>query len=183
MRFESKHSYFKRCARSLKNFKNICQTLSERHQMFQAYLSAGPGCSQFLQVKDSCTFYPDLYSDAMKYAVRQFGFTGNDTSVCTEIQYKGTSYKKGNFLVSKNEESIEFGELLIILIKNDAAVCFVLDVHQAEYLSEYHVYSVTKDSTRLQCLNITDLVDVYPLPSYFVNGHQVIPLKHSVLSK
>lgn len=28
MRFESKHSYFKICARNLKNFKNLCLTLS-----------------------------------------------------------------------------------------------------------------------------------------------------------
>lgn len=183
MRFESKHSYFKRCARHLKNFKNICLTLSERHQMFQAYLSAGPGYSQLLQVKDSCTFYPDLYSDAIKHAVREFGFSENSTSVSTEIQYKGTSYKKGHFLVSKNDESMEFGELLIILIQNDAAVYFVMDIHKADYHSEYHLYSVTKQSTRLQCLNMNDLVDFYPLPSYIVDGHQVIPLKHSVLSK
>lgn len=37
MRFESKHSYFKRCAKHLNNFKNLCRTLSERHQLFQAY--------------------------------------------------------------------------------------------------------------------------------------------------
>ena len=165
MRFESKHSYFKRCARNLKNFKNICLTLSERHQMFQAYLSAGPGCSQLLQVKDSYTFYPNLYSDAIKHAVREFGFSENNTSVSTDIQYKGTSYKKGNFLVSRNDESMEFGELLIILIQNDAAVYFVMDVHKADYHSEYHLYSVTKQSTRLECLNINDLVDFYPLPS------------------
>ena len=183
MRFQSKHSYFKRCARHMKKFKNICLTLSERHQMFQAYLSAGPGCSQLLQVKDSCTFYPSLYSDAIKHAVREFGFSENDTTVSTDIQYKGTSYKKGHFLVSKNDESMEFGELLIILIKNDAAVYFVMDVHEAVYHSEYHLYSVTKRSTRLQCLNVNDLVDFYPLTSYFVDGHQVIPLKHSVLSK
>lgn len=183
MRFESKHSYFKRCSRHLKNFKNICLTLSERHQMFQAYLSDGPGCSQLLQVKDSCTFYPSLYSEAIKHAVRQFGFSENNTTVSTDIQYKGTSYKKGHFLVSRNDESMEFGELVIILIQNDEAVYFVMDVHEAIYHSEYHLYSVTKQSPRLQCLNIKDLIDFYPLPSYIVDGHQVIPLKHSVLSK
>jgi len=183
MRFESKHSYFKRCARHLKNFKNICLTLSERHQMFQAYLSAGPGCSQLLQVKDCCTFYPNLYSDTIKHAVREFTFSEINTSVSTDIVYKGTSYKKGNFLVSKNDEAIEFGELLIILIQNDDTVYFVMGVHKADYHSEYHLYSVTKQNTRLQCLNINDLVDFYPLPSYILNGHQVIPLKHSVLSK
>ena len=183
MRFESKHSYFKRCARHLKNFKNICLTLAERHQLFQAYLAVGPGCTRLLQVKDSCIFYPNLYSDTIKHAVGEFGFDENNTTVSTNIQYKGTSYKKGNFLVSKNDESMEFGELVIILIKKEAAVYFVIDVHEADYHSEYHMYSVTKQSTRMQCLNINDLVDFYPLPSYIVNGAQVIPLKHSVLSK
>lgn len=151
--------------------------------MFQAYLSAGPGCSQLLQVKDCCTFYPNLYSDTIKHAVREFSFSEINTSVSTDIVYKGTSYKKGNFLVSKNDEAIEFGELLIILIQNDDTEYFVMEVHKADYHSEYHLYSVTKRNTRLQCLNINDLVDFYPLPSYIFNGHQVIPLKHSVLSK
>ncbi len=85
--------------------------------------------------------------------------------------------------MSKNDESVEFAELVIILIQNDAAVYFVMDIHKADYHFEYHLYSVTKQSTRLQCLNIENFVDFHPLPSYIVNGHQVIPLKHSVLSK
>lgn len=101
MRFESKHADFKRCARHLKNFKNICLTLSERHQMFQAYLSAGLGCNPLLQVKNSCTFVPDLYSEAIRHAVTDFAFSENDTCISTDIQYKGTSYKKGDFLVAK----------------------------------------------------------------------------------
>lgn len=149
MHFESKHSYFKRCARHLKNFKSICLTLSEIHQMFQAYLSAGPGCSQLLQVKDSCTFYSTLYSDSIKHAVREFGFSENNTSVSTDIQYKGTSYKKGLFLVAKNDESMEFRELLIILIQNDSAVYFVMDIHKAHYHSDYHLYSVTKTECKV----------------------------------
>lgn len=183
MRFESKHSYFKRCARHLKNFKNICLTLAERHQMFQAYVSVGPGSSQPLHVKDSCTFYANLYSETIKQAVSEFGFSENNTSVSTDIQYKGTMYKKGQFLVSKNDETVEFGELLIILIKNDAEVYFVMDIHKADYHPEYHLYSVKKDSVVLQCLEISDLVDFYPLTSYIVNGHQVIPLKHSIFSR
>ena len=78
------------------------------------------------------TFYPSLYSDAIKYAVTEFGFSEHNTRVSTDIQYKGTSNKKGHFLVSKNDESIEFWERLIILIQNDAAVYFVVDIHKAD---------------------------------------------------
>ncbi|XP_052433435.1 uncharacterized protein LOC127974294 [Carassius gibelio] len=41
LRFESKHMYFKQCVRKLHNFKNLCFTLSERHQLLQAFLHAG----------------------------------------------------------------------------------------------------------------------------------------------
>ena len=148
--------------------------------MFQAYLSAELGCTQMLQVKNSCIFVPNLYSDAIRYAVADFGFLESDTCVSTEIQYKGTSYKKGDFLVAKSDESMKFGELVVILIHNEAAVYFVLDVYTSEYHNEYHLYSVTKQNAQLLCLNITDLVDFYPLKSYIINGHRVIPLKHSV---
>ena len=91
MRFESKHSYFKRCARNLKNFKNLCHTLSERHQMLQAYLSAGSVGQTVLQVKGASPFYSVLYSKSIQDAVRQFGFTETNTKVTVEILYKGTS--------------------------------------------------------------------------------------------
>lgn len=41
LQFESKHTFFKQCARKLHNFTNICKTLAERHQLLQAYLSEG----------------------------------------------------------------------------------------------------------------------------------------------
>uniref|UniRef100_A0A8C2BC44 Uncharacterized protein n=1 Tax=Cyprinus carpio TaxID=7962 RepID=A0A8C2BC44_CYPCA len=41
LRFESKHTFFKQCARKLHNFKNLNSTLAERHQLLQAYLQAG----------------------------------------------------------------------------------------------------------------------------------------------
>lgn len=180
MRFESKHSYFKRCARNLKHFKNLCLTLSERHQLLHAYLSAGSGEAVF-QVKDGCPFYSGLYSKAIQDAVRQFGFTETNTKVTVEILYKGTSYKKGQFLITGNVDSVQFGELVLILIKNDT-VHFLMSVYTAEFLSDYHLYSVRKDNEKMQCLNVSDLIDFYPLPSYMKDGYQIVPLKHSVLS-
>ncbi len=181
MRFESKHSYFKRCARNLKNFKNLCLTLSERHQLLQAYLSAGSMSKPVFQDKDGSPFYSGLYSESIQDAVRQFGFTETNTKVTVEILEKGTSYKKGQFLVTGNIDSMQFGELVLILIKNDT-VHFLMSVYTSEFLSGYHLYSVRKDNEKMQCLNISDLIDFYPLPSYIKDGYQIIPLKHSVLS-
>ena len=38
MRFEAKHSYFKKLVDKLNNFKNIDYSLAKRHQALQAYL-------------------------------------------------------------------------------------------------------------------------------------------------
>lgn len=76
---------------------------------------------------------------------------------------------------------MKFRELLMIVIKNDTAVYFVMDKQKANYHPEYHLNSVAKMTTRLECLKISDLVDCYPLASYIVDGHQVIPLKHNLI--
>lgn len=149
--------------------------------MLQAYLSAGSMGRAVLQVKDSSPFYSVLYSKAIQHAVRQFDFTDTNTKVTVEIMYKGTSYKKGQFLVTGSIDSMEFGELVLILIKNDT-VHFLVSVYKAELHPEYHVYSVRKDTEKMKCLKISDLIDFCPLPSYIVEGHQMIPLKHSVVS-
>lgn len=65
----------------------------------------------------------------------EFDFSENNTCVSTDIQYTGIIYKEGNFLVSKNDETMHFGEFLIILIKNDTEVYFVMAVHKSDYLS------------------------------------------------
>lgn len=149
--------------------------MSERHQMYQAYLLAGQECSELQEVIDSCAFYPNLYSDTVQHAVRELAFSESNTTVSTYIQYKGTAYKKGQLLVYRNDEYMEFGELLLILIKEGTSVYVLMDIHKGVFLSEYHLYSVTKDSLGLQCININDLPDFYPLVSYILDGHQVIP--------
>jgi len=69
LRFESKHTFFKRCARKLHNFKNICRTVAERHQLFQAYLSAGEMFQPSVLLDKEMTFYVNDYSDKIQEAV------------------------------------------------------------------------------------------------------------------
>lgn len=151
--------------------------------MYQGYLLAGQEYSKLLEINDGCAFYLNLYSDSIKDAVRELGFSESNTTVATGIQYKGTAYKKGQFLVCRDDECMKFGELLLILIQNDMSVYLLMDIHKGTLLSEYHLYSLSKDSLGLKCIRIDDLPDFYPLVSYILNGYQVIPLKHSIVEK
>lgn len=150
--------------------------------MLQAYLAAGSLGHSVLKVKDGSTFYSVLYSKAIQDAVRTFDFTETNTKVTLEMMYKGTQYKKGQFLVTGDTDSVEFSEVVLILIKNDS-VSFLVSMHSMEYHSQYHLYSVRKENEELRCLNIIDLIDFYPLTSYMKYGYQMVPLKYCVLSQ
>ena len=46
MRFEAKHSYFKRLAKNAYNFRNVAKTLAKRHQQLMCYFFNSPGEGQ-----------------------------------------------------------------------------------------------------------------------------------------
>lgn len=76
--FESKHTFSKQCARKLQNFKSICQTLAERHQLLQAYLSAGNLFPAPIQVEKGTEFYVHDYNRKIRSSVASYEFE----SVC-----------------------------------------------------------------------------------------------------
>lgn len=105
------HSYFKRCARNLKNFKNLC-------------------------------------------------FTLNNTKISAEVMYRGTLYRKGQFLVTNNMDSVEFGELALVLRK-DEVIHFLLRKFVAEFIPEYHLHELKNQTQVMQCVKINDLAYFY----------------------
>ena len=51
MRYEAKHSYFKRVSQSVGNFINVCHTLAVRHELLQCHYRLGESyCEDTLDV-------------------------------------------------------------------------------------------------------------------------------------
>ena len=86
------------------------------------------------------------------------------------MQYNGITYRKGQFVVTKNDDSVEFGEIILILVKDDFALHFLMRVYDGEFLSHYHMYSVKKDTGRLECRLASEMIDMWPLSCYINNG-------------
>ena len=86
MRFESKHSYFKRCICNSPNFKNVCLTLAEKHQLLQAYKCAGSYFPCDVEAKQSVPLFVDTFSDNIQVALSNFHF---DTASQTKIARVG----------------------------------------------------------------------------------------------
>lgn len=112
LRFESKHSYFKQCARKLHNFKNLSATLAERHQLLQAYLNAGSPFPENVVAEKGMEFHVTDYNDDIRGSVACHNFQPGNTVACNEVTVKGTLYKKNMHVVlQKNDERIVFGNI------------------------------------------------------------------------
>ena len=130
MLFESKHSYFKRCIRYSPKLKNVCLTLAEKHQLLQAYKRAGSYFPCDIEAKQSVSLFVDTFSENIQVALSNFHF---DTApkMCYEITVKGTTYKKGQYVViGKCDNGLLLCEVLFLIIAPDSFVYFVVRVHK-----------------------------------------------------
>lgn len=179
LRFESKHSYFKQCARKLHNFKNLCSTLAERHQLLQAFLSTGQLFSPNIQVVGLANnFDGRLFNDGVQQALRTMGNRGNTTEV-SAILYKNTKYCKGLVVVvDENDHGLIFGKIVLILICQ-SRVHLIVEKHQSVPLVDLGVHCLTAEAHYV-CVDIDNLADYYPLPQYDFCGVSVVALHHSI---
>ena len=83
MRFESKHSYFKKCAYHSQNFINICHTFAQRHQLLQVYIRNGALFENTVSLENAIQFNPNLYNDSIKNA-----FMAHHTSYISKLYAK-----------------------------------------------------------------------------------------------
>lgn len=55
-------------------------------------------------------------------------------------------------------------------MKDDFALHFLMRENGGEFLPHYHIYSV-KDTVRLECRLVSELIDMWPLSYYINNGY------------
>jgi len=186
LHFESKHSYCKSCARKLHNFKNLCKTLAERHQMLQTFMSAGSLFPSELMIESSISFHTELYHVGIQWAVAPFHFNCENTAVTHKVVYKGSLYKEGLFVViSESVERYWFGKLVFMLCHNANSVFCLVEVYSGLYDIDTGLYCLMPhlidSQTQIKCVHIELLLDSFPLVGYRRDSHYLIALDHAHL--
>jgi hypothetical protein len=183
---ESKHSYFKRKARSSGQYVNITKTLAEGHQLLQAYLSAGVRVSSSISSSgDNIMFDPRLYSQAIATAA-ELALDANCTYFCSfHICKNGTEYVKDLLVVLRREESdLVFGKIMLCLFDAINNLFLIVEECRAEYVGHLGLYAMTQTREKLiSAVSYFDLLDYYPLPEYKCGSLSVVALKHAILDK
>jgi len=181
LRFESKHTYFKQCARRLHNFKNLCGTLAKRHQLLQSFLSAGTLFPPSVVVEKGTEFIVGDYNDKIRQSVAHLHFDHLNTLISHDVTVKGTTYKSNMFVVvGHNDDGLVVGKIKKAVIHNNSAVYFITEVYQAVRQPEINAYHTSPMQEAYYCVSQAELLDHYPLPEYSVWGMSLLTLHHSV---
>ncbi|XP_070406925.1 uncharacterized protein [Nothobranchius furzeri] len=180
LRFESKHTFFKQCARKLHNFRNLCKTLAERHQLLQAYLSVGNLFPPLVQAEKGTCFHVEDYNDRIRASVASCPFQLQSAVACNCVTVKGTDYRRGMYVLLQNtDDGLFMGKIMLIIVEHNLVI-FVSEKHTFVKLCDTGVYcdqGVIQD--KYVCIKHEDLLDYYPLSAYNVYDQSLIALHHS----
>lgn len=141
LRFESKHCYFKDCARKLHNFIHLSKTLAERHQLLQSYLGQGHLFPAHIQIAGEANEINERsYKRDIQMVLNTSDIDKQKTSEASAVTYKGTKYTQSLVVALEHTgETLVFGKISVIL-SDETNVFFVVLVHRTVLLVDLGVY-------------------------------------------
>ena len=175
IRFEAKHSFFKKVVRDANNFKNILLTLASRHQLMLAHYFDMPSIfkPEIAKVSDVCL---EVLDSGVRQAILN-RFSDVDTVGLTPHTFlNGTKYSKGMILSAGSTSGLpDFGRILEICIVLTTHVCFIIEPFMAYYVEHLRSYHLVKKSpTKCLLVKLEDLNDYVPLVSYLIQGRLLV---------
>jgi len=179
LRFESKHSYFKRTIRNTKNFVNLCSSLAYSHQVLQACLLENGIFPPKVQISASLN---SLVTGEITNIVCDCGYNFNACVFIKSIVYRGIDYHSSMYIViEKQSRDLLLGEIQAIFL-HAAQVHFVVYTQFAQYLPDFGVYHLCSDVNERQykCIAISTLHNHVPLCSNQVGTNFFICLKQYI---
>ncbi len=183
MRFEAKHSFFKKVARHTNCFKNIMLTLAAKHQQMIAYQIHS--CSlkkSTLEVTSVSTLPVDVLNKEVVTVLRQKYPGINEVHLAKNVTNSGINYRTGMLISFGSAGGLpEFAEILQICIVK-SSLHFVVKVLCAWYQEHFRAFQLTVSPDReVALVDLDQLTDAYPLYDYMVGGRRMMTLKRRIL--
>ena len=182
-RFEAKHSFFKKAARDLNNFKNIVLSLANKHQLMLAYFLDMP-CLYKPAVEVERATYSSVenLSTLVKQAIQHKFSHLTTVSLATTAFIHGTKYVKGMFVSFGSTSGLpDFCQILYIVVV-DSKAFFILQPFSTWYLDHFRCFEVcSTDDLQLVVVEPAELNHYAPLSAYLLQGRHLVSPKASLL--
>lgn len=182
MRFEAKHSFFKRVARNIKNFKNVLLSLSEKHQYQTAhhlYTCTFP--RHQLEVSDVSAVHIDVLDKGISNGLRDKFLNVDTVHLANNVTHNGLNYKRGMILIHGSVGGLpDFCEI-IQMVTMEQRLIFIVKRLSGWYIEHYRAYKLkTSPVKEVDLIEPQELQDIYPLADYRVGGMRLVTLKRYV---
>lgn len=180
MRFEAKHSFFKRVVRHTRCFRNILLSLSVKHQLMIAYHLHGNQTAQpSLQVTKLLTVNLTVLREDIRKAVENKFPGESNVQIANTVSYSGTSYTTGMILAHGSTGGLpDFVELIQMVVIN-GKVGFIVKCLNAWYSEHFRSFEL-ENTRSVKVIESCDLSDIIPLAAYTVAGKRMVTLKHYI---
>lgn len=183
LRFESKHSYFKRVIRNLHNFINITKALSTKHELLMSYLRLGADFRAEVKFEGTCQFQRQIYSEQLKEAVRS-SCLSNFIQESNSIIIKGTTYKKGSVLIL-NQTSYRFqvkmGQICLFLHDDHENIYIVFEILKVKFQATLGCYEIG-EVIGYECLTINKHFKYEPSNIYTIGNLICVKPKYGFIT-
>uniref|UniRef100_L7LXC8 Uncharacterized protein n=1 Tax=Rhipicephalus pulchellus TaxID=72859 RepID=L7LXC8_RHIPC len=175
MKFESKHKYFKECIRSVRNYKNVTKTLSERHQLYQSFLAARGLFSVAREFTDMST------SERLEVLARVTGTNLTDDHILLKkATIEGHTYTCNDYVLTSGTcFNVTFGSVIAIVKYQCKSLSLLLQYTPAALILCTELYNLQNSTGEMVFLNTNELLDRTPYQPYSFNGTSVIRLNFS----
>lgn len=185
-RFEQKHRFLKDVIHKGKNTINFLKTCSMRHQRYVAHLVYNglfddelllSGASQ--KAFDMCATKKKVSPLTKSIADLAIALSP-DCVVSRNIEYKGTKYREGQYVVmdlDTEEFSLSLGKIYKCVVNEKRELHFIVRQFKA-FLSVHSFYRINEPGSLL-VVRVDDLIDYYPL-SEIKSFPKTIVLHHHV---
>ena len=180
MRFESKHSFFKRCFRRLQNCKNVTKMLSEKHQLLQAYYASGSLFKEEIIPDFSHRLCLEELSTRLQCAVVASALTSRTSEVIIhKVTVRGTEYGRDMYVcVRRVNEVLYAGRIEYCILTAATEVLFVVEMYSTNVDHGLNVHRLCQLDVA-ECVKLTSILNFCPLHAYYIDG-PVLVLKHAV---
>jgi hypothetical protein len=184
MRFESKHTFFKRAIRTLDNFINVTKTLSEKHELFQSFLRLGADLRFTVQIYENSPFSLHIYTEKLQKAIRETNLP-SIIEECNKLSVKGTMYNKGDVVCVRQfgyQSNIEMGQICLFLFDDERNVFVVLEIRETFFRPHRRTYELGT-FVKYECLPLKEMLSYEPLHVYNIGNCIYVKLKYGFVAR
>jgi hypothetical protein len=180
MRFESKHSYFKRLSHVIHNKINITLSLSRRHQMLQLYELNGSSFSNEFELGPTISQIDDVHFFSIFNLIKTVDSNLNETdfTLYNHAKYNSIQYGINDIIICKKKilkikEFFKCKNIHYLLAEPQVIVAY------RDYLTGF---VVNEFECPYQIINMNELHNVFPIDLYQEVKLQLLDFYHHALS-